>query len=603
MRRVVLSVAIGMLGVLGLWAASPAAAATYTQAECLRCHTALQPGLVKQFTNGVMPGAGVTCVSCHGGDHAAIDAVKGRVSAATCAQVGCHPQQYAEFAAKDGAGAYVNKHAQGWTRMTAAARYKVMPDEQRYQMCERCHNIGYVNEDGSVGKCDSCHTRHTFSAEEAREPQACGTCHMGPDHEQIDMWEKSKHGVVYSTEKERAGGDPGRAPTCVTCHMPTLENGAGQPLTHDVSTNITIGTVAQGARLSGVELPVPMRTISAAEFEIKRDKMVVLCGDCHARAFARTNLEGADEIKADVDTLLWDPVLRIRGLWWDRLLDPMPENRPPNPNFGQSLVLGGQQLYGGTSAIEQLFFTTYKYDHVSTFKGAYHVNPDYSHWYGWSRVNQDRDLIRGEESRLRRLAVPYDPGFEVSSARPTTGRPVTLDASALAAWGNASANTYEWWTGDGEHGMPTTDPKLTHTYAKAGVYSVDLTCSDSDLVNDAAVPTACSGKRTTTLKVVVRDASRLALATPRRVRAGARLSLQGRLTTASAGERVVRLQARTTGGGWKTVASRSVTVAAGTAKAVSFSYRLTRSTALRLTYAGSASVWDAVSQVRSVRPL
>ena len=98
----------------------------------------------------------------------------------------------------------MNKHALGWTRMTAAARYMVMPEAQRYDMCERCHNIGIVAADGSVGKCDSCHTRHVFSAEEANEPAACGTCHMGPDHEQIDMWEKSKHGVVYTTEKERA---------------------------------------------------------------------------------------------------------------------------------------------------------------------------------------------------------------------------------------------------------------------------------------------------------------------------------------------------------------------------------------------------------------
>jgi hypothetical protein len=48
--------------------------------------------------------------------------------------------------------------------MTAAARYTVMPDAERYEMCERCHNIGFVSADGSVGKCDSCHTRHTFSA-------------------------------------------------------------------------------------------------------------------------------------------------------------------------------------------------------------------------------------------------------------------------------------------------------------------------------------------------------------------------------------------------------------------------------------------------------
>ena len=463
MRRAVLLLALALV-VLGLAGASPAVADTYTPAQCLECHTALQPGLVSQYHQGAMSDAGVTCVSCHGADHGAIDAVQGQVPASTCAQVGCHPDQYHEFAAKDATGAYVNKHAQGWTRMTAAARYKVMPEAQRYEMCERCHNIGYVSADGSVGKCDSCHTRHVFSAEEAMEPPACGTCHMGPDHEQIDMWEKSKHGVVYGTERARADGDPNRAPSCVTCHMPTMEKGAGQPLTHDVSTNLTIGTVAQGARLPGVSLPVPMRTISEWDFDLRRDKMVALCGDCHARAFVRRNLEGADAIKADVDSLLWDPVMRIRGLWWDGLLDPMPANRAPNPNFGQALVLGGQQLYGGTSAIEQLFFYTYKYDHVNTFKGAYHINPDYSHWFGWSEVNQDLDLIKGEESKLRRLALPYDPGFTMTTERPTTGSPVGFDASALAGWGNASANSFEWWTGDGNHAMPAAASALSYTY-------------------------------------------------------------------------------------------------------------------------------------------
>jgi hypothetical protein len=582
--------------------APPASAATYTPEECLTCHTVLQPGLVKQYNQGAMSGAGVTCVSCHGADHAAIDAVLGSVPASTCAQAGCHPDQYAEFAHKDAGGNYVNKHAIGWTRMTAAARYKVMPEEQRYEMCERCHNVGYVSPDGSVGKCDSCHTRHTFSAEEAKEPPACGTCHMGPDHEQIDMWEKSKHGVVYATEKERAGGDPSRAPTCVTCHMPEMEKGEGQPLTHDVSTNLTVGTVAQGARLPGVALPVPMRTISESDFDLNRDKMVALCGDCHARAFARRNLEGADEIKADVDTLLWDPVMRIRGLWWDGLLDPMPENRAPNPNIGQALVLGGQQLYGGTSAIEQLFFYTYKYDHVNTFKGAYHINPDYSHWFGWSEVNQDLDLIKGEESKLRRRAAPYDPGFIVTTEKPTTGQPVTFDASGLASWGNASANTYEWWTGDGEHSMPATGQSLAHAYAAAGTYTVELTCSDGDLVNDAANPAASSGKRTTSRRVTVKDAARLTLAAPTRVQAGKTLTLTGKLTTGSAGDRAVRLQTQTSSGGWKTVATKTVTVAAGTAKPVAFKYRLAKTTTFRLSYGGSASVWSALSQTRKVRP-
>lgn len=30
----------------------------------------------------------------------------------------------------------------------------------------------------SLAFCDACHTRHTFSVKEARQPQACQSCHM-----------------------------------------------------------------------------------------------------------------------------------------------------------------------------------------------------------------------------------------------------------------------------------------------------------------------------------------------------------------------------------------------------------------------------------------
>ena len=267
-------------------------------------------------------------------------------------------------------------------------------------------------------------------------------------------------------------------------------------------------------------------------------------------------------------------------------------------------MLGGQQLYGGTSAIEQLFFYTYKYDHVSTFKGAYHINPDYSHWFGWSEVNQDRDLIKGEESKLRHLAVPYDPGFAVTTEKPTTGQPVTFDASALAAWGNASANTYEWWTGDGEQSMPAAEPTLAHAYAAAGTYTVDLTCSDGDLVNDSANPTASSGKRTTSLRVTVKDAAKLTLAAPTRVKAGQDAHAERQAHHERPRETAtVRLQMQTSSGGWKTLDKKTVTVAAGTATPVTFKYKLTKTTTFRLSYGGSDSVWSALSQARKVRPL
>jgi len=63
-----------------------------------------------------------------------------------------------------------------------------------------CHKIGLkgeadVKQSSSSGQmhgnasCEACHTRHTFSVKEARQPQACQTCHMpGGNHEVRTAW-------------------------------------------------------------------------------------------------------------------------------------------------------------------------------------------------------------------------------------------------------------------------------------------------------------------------------------------------------------------------------------------------------------------------------
>jgi hydroxylamine dehydrogenase len=607
--RLVRMMIASAVGAAALFAAAPTALAHPVVTDpslCITCHEYLTPGIVDQYHNGAM-GDGVdgdaTCVDCH-----TTDPTGGKVPASRCAT--CHQQQYDEFAVKDGGGAYINKHAIGWTKMTAGARYMAMPQEERSAMCERCHNVGYVYDDGSVGKCDSCHTRHTFSAAEAREPDACGTCHMGPDHEQIDMWEKSKHGVVYRTEQGRPDGHPERAPTCVTCHMPdgTNEggNGAGLPLVHNVSTNLTLGTVSQGASLNGTAQSVPMRSISQAAIDTARTRMKTTCEQCHSASFVTANLDAADEIKRDVDDLLWDPVMRVRGLWYDRLIDPMPENRAPNPaypllNGGQILVIGGQQLYGGTSRIEQLFFNTYKYDHVSTFKGAYHINPDYSHWFGWARVNSDRDIIKGEEAALRSYR---DPGFTVSTTRATVLGPTSFDATALTDWGNASENTFEWYFGDGAHVAAAPDAATqVHAFEHPGTYQVQLTVSDSDLVNNVLTPDQCSAKRTTTTTVTVKNSSKLALASIARVRAGKQATVKVTFTTGAAVSGAsLELWSKVGSGSWTKLSTKAATTAAGVPLTVTFKPTLKKKTSYKVMWTGDRVTWDATSNVRTVTP-
>jgi hypothetical protein len=98
----------------------------------------------------------------------------------TCAT--CHSTQVDQY--KKG------KHSIAWAAMKAmpTIHWQPMAMIEGEKGCGGCHKIGLktpveiadLRQHGSefgAAACDSCHTRHTFSSEEARQPQACESCH------------------------------------------------------------------------------------------------------------------------------------------------------------------------------------------------------------------------------------------------------------------------------------------------------------------------------------------------------------------------------------------------------------------------------------------
>jgi hydroxylamine dehydrogenase len=59
--------------------------------------------------------------------------------------------------------------------------------------------IASLYPDGGVGNCLACHSRHKFSAAEARHPAACTNCHLGPDHPDKEVFESSVHGHIFDS--------------------------------------------------------------------------------------------------------------------------------------------------------------------------------------------------------------------------------------------------------------------------------------------------------------------------------------------------------------------------------------------------------------------
>ncbi len=360
----------------------PVAADYVNEDSCIGCHRHNNSQLVVQWMSSAHFTAGVDCESCHGSDHSVMFAKDGDVSPLVCAS--CHEAAYREFARSHHAGAEAS--------MLASARFQIAPASIQRLGCESCHAIGKTYDDGGVGQCNACHSAHRYSVQEAREPHACQGCHMGPDHPQIEAWEASKHGIVYAAVQ-----DEEIAPTCATCHL-------GGETGHDDTRVLTLGSALMGAVIEGSHLDVGMKVITEDEFAEARGNMRKICRGCHSEGFASRHLNDADDIKRRADALVAEAVEIIRGLEKDGLLQPMPQDRPPHPQLGHQMVLGRDQLYSDTSVIEQELFEMMKFDHATTFKGAYHFSPDHTHALGWVRLQAALTRIRGEAARLRMQA-------------------------------------------------------------------------------------------------------------------------------------------------------------------------------------------------------
>ena len=54
--------------------------------------------------------------------------------------------------------------------------------------------------------------------------------------------------------------------------------------------------------------------------------------------------------------------------------------------------------------IEQTLYVMFLEHRMRSFQGAFHMNPDYMHWYGWAEMKRDLVEIRHEAEQLRAVA-------------------------------------------------------------------------------------------------------------------------------------------------------------------------------------------------------
>jgi len=384
---------------------------------CVECHKKITPNIVTDWQISKHSSNGVECPACHGDKHTnATDVASVQIpTPETCGQ--CHQERVAEY--KKG------KHAMAWAAMKAmpTAHFQPMAMMEGMKGCGGCHKIGIKSEaeikdlkkNGAgfgTASCDACHTRHTFSKQEAQQPQACQTCHMGFDHPQWEMYSGSKHGVRFLLKQNKTLPEDTPAPRCQTCHM---QNGNHEvrtawgflavrlPMPEDAQWAKDRTTILQGLGVLDPEGKPTGRldVVKAADvarldqnsWQVERDKMIKTCNQCHSVNFAGGELEKGDNMIKEADHLMAEAIRTVAGLYNDGYL-----KKPRSYAAGFPDLL---TFHDAPTPIEQRLFVMFLEHRMRTFQGTFHANPDYAIWYGWSEMQRDLTEIKSIAEDLR----------------------------------------------------------------------------------------------------------------------------------------------------------------------------------------------------------
>ena len=364
--------------------------------DCVVCHRQSTPGIVEQYGQSTMAAAEVGCRDCHevASDYPGAVEHEGtfvlnQPTPARCER--CHSSEVAQFdQSRHSLPAYVAMTGTAGLSADHLAMYQAIPegsfapDKMRNALfaiegpeitrfaCESCHNVGRPQPDGSVGECQQCHLRHNFSLEQARKPETCNACHIGPDHPQWEIYEESPHGIAYHT-----GGDDWNweaeagtltvsdfpAPTCATCHF----SGFGSSgTTHDAGDRLTWYLFA----------PISERRPS---WQDNRTRMQAVCRECHNETFIDDFYNDADAATDAVNDLVSESDTIMAPVKAAGLLTEAPFDEP----------------------IDYTYFEAWHHWGRTAKFGTWMQGPDYTQWHGVYELLSDlAELKEMAEAKL-----------------------------------------------------------------------------------------------------------------------------------------------------------------------------------------------------------
>jgi hydroxylamine dehydrogenase len=376
--------------------------------NCIECHQEITPGIYHDWKGSVHAKVDVDCYTCHktnkednlfSAAHLENDPhpISVVVSPKDCS--GCHPKEATQYER--------SKHAHTFEIMWKIDRWLndgMNNAIERTTGCYVCHGtvvkvvdgrpvpgvwpnvgVGRQNPDGSLGSCSSCHTRHKFSVVEARKPEACDQCHLGPDHPQIEIYNESKHGTIYHAEghtwkwrpddgRWQAGRDY-RAPTCAACHMsPAVD----VPATHDVTERLSWELQAPLTIRPEEFTPFPADT----NWEVEREKMKTVCLQCHAQQWTDAHFTNLDQVVSNYNEQYYKPIKQV--------ID----------SLYKSGLLSNRSYFD--EDLEWEFYEFWHHEGRRARMGAAMMAPDYAWWHGFYELKHRFNTINQRAEELRK---------------------------------------------------------------------------------------------------------------------------------------------------------------------------------------------------------
>jgi len=372
----------------------PSAAFVRASGKCAECHTRQQYSVVHEYEMSRHAQQGVNCLDCHqpaarqqGQEHHGFTIVT-HLTAGNCRA--CHETIYQEFtrsrhaavswaAVFGSAGltdeqvAYAERYQAGYAKRPPHPLVAVEGASATTSGCVSCHSIGKPNDDGTIGTCTACHTRHTSSVAIARLPTTCGQCHMGPDHSQLEIYEESKHGLMFRAQESLLNlAAPPKSlttrdmfvPTCATCHMSGLN---GHKVTHDPSDRLSYNLA------DAITKPRPNHDRAQAE-------MRSICSQCHASTLIDRVYSDAEKVVVNTNAKVQQASDIVNALRKDGVLTSPPFSEP----------------------IDFVYFDLWHYDGRTSKHGAFMGGADFVQWHGNYPMLARTVELRAQAAKLRR---------------------------------------------------------------------------------------------------------------------------------------------------------------------------------------------------------